>query len=118
MGFSFTVVFVWSRLQKISSTSIEIFPQNRKYIVSIALIVKSYDVKRNRKKPLILSAVQKMALEIQHFSALCNLQREHCNKNIRSTSSKNHISLLCGRRVRSNVCGASREGNDRQEEKS
>lgn len=49
MVFSFTGVFVWSRLQKLSSTSIEIFPQNRKYIVSIAMIVKSYDVKRNRK---------------------------------------------------------------------
>lgn len=48
MVFSFTVVFVWSRLQKISSTSIEIFPQNRKYIVSIAMIVKSYDAKRNQ----------------------------------------------------------------------
>ena len=50
MVFSFTGVFVWSRLQKLSSTSIEIFPQNRKYIVSIAMIVKSYDAKRNRKK--------------------------------------------------------------------
>lgn len=118
MVFSFTGVFVWSRLQKLSAFSIGGFLQNRKYIVSIVLIVKSYDVKRNRKKPLILSAAQKMALEIQHFSALCNLQRERCNKNLRLTSSKNHISLLCGRRVRSNVCGASREGNDRQEEKS
>ena len=74
--------------------------------------------KEIEKKPLILRAAQKMALEIQHFSALCNLQGERCNKNFRSTSSKNHISLLCGRRVRSNVCGASHEGNDRQEEKS
>ena len=74
--------------------------------------------KEIEKKPLILRAAQKMALEIQHFSALCNLLGERCNKNFRSTSSKNHISLLCGHRVRSNVCGASREGNDRQEEKS
>lgn len=117
MVFSFTGVFVWSRLQKLSSTSIEIFPQNRKYIVSIAMIVKSYDAKRNQKKPLILRAAQKMALEIQHFSALCNLQGERCNKNFRSTSSKNHISFFGGRRVRSNVCGVSREENDRQEEK-
>ena len=118
MVFSFTGVFVWSRLQKLSSTSIENFPQNRKYIVSIALIVKSYDVKRNRKKPQILDVTRKKSLEIQHFSALCNLQGERCNKILRSTSSRNHISLLCGHRVRSNVCGASREGNDRQEEKS
>ena len=48
MVFSFTGVFVWSRLQKLSSTSIENFPQNRKYIVSIVLIVKSYDAKRNQ----------------------------------------------------------------------
>lgn len=118
MVFSFTGVFVWSRLQKLSEFSIGILPQNRKYIVSIALIVKSYDVKRNRKKSGILSAAQKIALEIQYFSALCNLWGRSCDKNLRSTSLKNHISLLCSRRVRSKMCGASREGNDRQEEKS
>lgn len=48
MVFSFTGVFVWSRLQKLSAFSIGGFLQNRKYIVSIALIVKSYDAKRNQ----------------------------------------------------------------------
>lgn len=76
MVFSFTGVFVWSRLQKLSAFSIGGFLQNRKYIVSIALIVKSYDVKRNRKKPLILSAAQKMALEIQYF-LLCAICRAY-----------------------------------------
>ena len=59
MVFSFTGVFVWSRLQKLSSTSIEIFPQNRKYIVSIAMIVKSYDAKRNQNIWKILNTPEK-----------------------------------------------------------
>lgn len=73
MVFSFTGVFVWSRLQKLSSTSIEIFPQNRKYIVSIAMIVKSYDAKRNQNIWKVLNTPVKKTWKCSSFlrCAIC-----------------------------------------------
>ena len=73
MVFSFTGVFVWSRPQKLSSISIEIFLQNRKYIVSIAMIVKSYDAKRNQNIWKVLNTPVKKTWKCSSFlrCAIC-----------------------------------------------